>query len=201
MAGHQHALLARVVVHEADHRAGQLRVAAQLQRHLLAAVAGADDQHLGVGALDQRLAQRPLDHGAHQEARAADQGQREQEVQRHHAARRVGDADGQQEQADDEHEARHHDGLDDRLEVRLVDEPPQLGVEAERGEQRHLQHDHEPDRDRQQLLVALGDARVEAQHEGQVVGQRDQAGVDPHLSEAACGDRRCDPCCSLFSRG
>ena len=83
-------LLARVVVDEADHGAGELGVAAQLERHLLAAVAGAHDQHLGVGPLHQRLAQRALDGRAHEEAGAGDERQREQEVQRDHAARRVG---------------------------------------------------------------------------------------------------------------
>ena len=70
VARHEHALLARVVVDEADHRAGQLGVAPQLERHLLAAVAGAHDQHLGVRALHQRLAQRALDRRAHEEAGA-----------------------------------------------------------------------------------------------------------------------------------
>ena len=45
-AGHAHALLARVVVDEADRRRAQAGVAAQLEGHLLAAVAGAHDQHL-----------------------------------------------------------------------------------------------------------------------------------------------------------
>ena len=54
VAGHAHALLARVVVHEAHRRRAQARVAAQLEGHLLAAVAGAHDQHLARGALEER---------------------------------------------------------------------------------------------------------------------------------------------------
>ena len=53
-----HALLARVVVDEADRRAPQPGVAAQLERHLLAAVAGAHDQHLGRRPLEDRAARR-----------------------------------------------------------------------------------------------------------------------------------------------
>ena len=120
----------------------QLRVAAQLEGHLLAAVAGADDQHLARGALEQRAAQRALDRGAHEEARAADEREREQEVERDHAARRVGVAEREQEEEADQQEARDDDGLDDRLEVALVDEAPELRVEAEQRE------DHELDRDR-----------------------------------------------------
>ena len=124
--------------------------------------------------------------------------QREQEVQRDHAARRVGVRGREQEQQPDQHEARDHDRLDDRLEVRLVDEPPQLRVQAEGGEQRQLDRHHERDGAGEQVLVAARDAGVEAQHERQVVGERDQAGVDPHLSEAARVYRRCDPGVSLF---
>ena len=115
------------------------------QRHLLAAVAGAHDQDLGLGPLNERLAQRALDRRAHQEAGAGDEGQREQEVQRDDAARRVGVRGREQEQQPDQHEARDHDRLDDRLEVRLVDEPPQLRVQAEGGEQRELDRHHERD--------------------------------------------------------
>ncbi len=43
------------------------------QRHLLAAVAGAHDQHLGLGPLHERLAQRALDRRAHEEAGAGDE--------------------------------------------------------------------------------------------------------------------------------
>ena len=104
VAGHEHALLARVVVDEADHGARELGVAAQLERHLLAAVAGADDQHLGVGALDERPAQRALDRRAHEEARARHERQREQEVERDHATRRVGG--GRREQEEQRRSAR-----------------------------------------------------------------------------------------------
>ena len=123
----------------------------------------------------------------------ADQRQREQEVQRDHASRRVGVRGREQEQQADQHEARDHDGLDDRLEVGLVDEPPELRVEAERGEEHQLQRDDDDHRLGQQVLVAAGDPGVEPQHEREVVGERDQAGVDAHLSGAAEVHRRCDP--------
>ena len=193
VARHEHALLARVVVHEADHGARQLGVAAQLEGHLLAAVAGADDQHLVAGPLYERASQRALDGGAHEEACAAHQRQREQEVERDHPARRVVGAQRQEEQPGDEHEARDHHGLDDRLEVRLVHEAPQLRVEPEGGEQRELGPHHERHRVDHQVLVPMRDPGVEAQDEGQVVGERNQACVDSHLPEAACTHRGCNP--------
>ena len=49
----------------------QLGVAAQLQRDLLAAVAGADDQHLARAALDERPRSGRSTTRAHDEARAA----------------------------------------------------------------------------------------------------------------------------------
>ena len=48
LAGHAHALLARVVVDEADRALAELGVAAQLGGHQLAAVARTDDQYLVV---------------------------------------------------------------------------------------------------------------------------------------------------------
>jgi hypothetical protein len=185
MAGHAHALLARVVVHEAHRRAAQARVAAQLGRHLLAAVAGADDQHLVRGPLQDRPAGRPLERPAHGEARPADEHQRQQEVERDHAARRVVAPDREQEQHHDQSARGDDGGLQDRLEVLLVDEPPQLRVEAERREDRDLHRDRDPDRVREQVLVAGRDPVVEPQHVRQVVGERQQRGVHAHLADAA----------------
>ena len=92
-AGDAHSLLARVVVHEPDRRAAQSRVAAQLERHLLATVAGTDDQHLVRRPLEDRAPRRALHDRAHREARAAHEHQREQEVEGKHATRRVVTAD------------------------------------------------------------------------------------------------------------
>ena len=81
---------------------------------------------------------------------------------------------------------RDDDRLQDRLEVLLVDEAPELRVEAE-----------QPRRSRassrrrttivsdEQLLVAVRDPRVEAEDVGEVVGEREQARVDADLAEAA----------------
>jgi hypothetical protein len=92
-----HALLARVVVHEADRSTPQLGVPPQLKRDLLAAVAGAHDQHLVRRALENRAARGALHYGAHGEARAAHEDEREQEVERDHAARRVVTPDREEE--------------------------------------------------------------------------------------------------------
>ena len=124
--------------------------------------------------------------GADQEAGADAEGEREQEVERHDPARRAGVARREEEQGGDQDEAGDHDRLDQRLEVLLVDEPPELGVEPEQREDRELHHHHEDEGVGEQLLVAVGHARVEAQDVGQVVGQPDQAGVDSHLPQAAC---------------
>ena len=150
-AGDAHALLARVVVHEADRRAAQAGVAAQLERHLLASVAGPDDQHLVRRPLEDRPARRALHDRAHREARAAHEHEREQEVEREHATRRVVTADREQEQHDDQPDGRDHDRLQDRLEVLLVDEAPELRVEPEHREDHELHRDREGDRVPQQL--------------------------------------------------
>ena len=112
-----------------------------------------------------------------------------------HAARRVVLADREEEQ---DHDQRRRvettTALQDRLEVLLVDEPPELRVEAEQREDRELhRRPTNDDRVRQQLLVAVRDARVEAQDVREVVGEREQARVDADLPEAAdvdgCGQR------------
>ena len=117
--------------------------------------------------------------------RADHEREREEEVQRDHPAGRGGGGGREQEEGSDEHEARHDHGLDDRLEIGLVDEPPQLRVEAESRKEEQLHHHHKADRLEQQVLVATGNPGVEAQHEREVVGERDQACVDGHLAYAA----------------
>ena len=64
MAGHAHALLARIVVEESHGPRAQLRVAPKLECHLLAAVARAHDQDLARGALEYRAAERAFDQAA-----------------------------------------------------------------------------------------------------------------------------------------
>ena len=81
-----HALLARVVVHEADRRVAELVVLLHLADHEPSRVARADDEHLFPvrdqlargGALEQRPGEEP---------RAADQGEEDQEVEDEDRAR------------------------------------------------------------------------------------------------------------------
>jgi hypothetical protein len=160
----------------------ELGVAPQLRRDQLAAVAGADDQDLARTAPGDGAAERSLDHRPHEEAGAADEPERQQEVERDDAARRVGrDRRRDQEEDSDEDEARHDDGLQDPLEVLLVHEAPELVVEPEEGEDRELAEDDEQDRVGQQVAVAIRDARIEAQHVRHRVGGRHHAGVDEDL--------------------
>ena len=184
-AGDAHALLARVVVDEAHRGAAQTRVAAQLECNLLAAVAGTDDQDLVRRPLQDRAARGALDDRANGEARAAHEHEREQEVEREHATRRVVLADREQEQHDDQADRRDDHGLEDRLEVLLIDEAPELRIEPEHREDHELHRDGERDRVPEQLLVPLRDPRVEAEDVGEVVGEREQARVDADLSQAA----------------
>jgi len=123
-----------------------------------------------------------------------------EEVERNHAAGRGGLRGRQQEEGADQHEARHHHGLDDRLEVRLVHEPPELGIEAEESEQAELHQHDEADGLDQQVLVARGYPGVEAQGEREVVGKPDQARVDAHLDQAAQRHGGCNPGSHLSCR-
>ena len=185
MPRHAHALLARVVVDEADGGRAQARVAAELEGHLLAAVAGTDDQHLVGGALDDRAARRALDERPDREAGARGEHEREQEVERQHRARRVVTADREEEEDDDHADRRHHDGLQDRLEVALVDEAPELRVEPEEGEYDQLHDDDQDDRLLEQAVVAVRDRAVETQAVREVVGECEERGVDADLTDAA----------------
>jgi hypothetical protein len=186
-----HALLARVVVDEADRHAAELGVAAQLGRHQLAAVARAHDQDLARALARDRAAERaPLGDRADDEADAAHEHEREQQVECDHPARRVGGPRRRDQEEDrNERGARHHHRAHDALEVLRVHEAPELVVEPVRPEDHDLARDDEPDRRRQQVAVALRDRRVEAQHEREQVRERDEAGVDQRLREAARDDR------------
>jgi hypothetical protein len=179
-----HAALARIVVHEADRRGAERRVALQLGRHQLAAVAGADDQHLARVARREAGPRGPLHDHPHEESHADQEREREQQVERDHPARRVRHDRGRDEEEHAHHqEGGDHDGAHDRLEVLLVDEAPQLVVEAEGGEHDQLARHDEADRQHEQARVARRQRRVEAQHEREPVRQRDEAGVDRHLDD------------------
>jgi hypothetical protein len=65
-AGHAHPLLAPVVVDETDWLRPQLRVAAQLERDRLAAVARSDDQDLAGVARRERPPRAMLKKGPHE---------------------------------------------------------------------------------------------------------------------------------------
>ena len=100
-------------------------------------------------------------------------------------ARRVVAADREQEQHDDQPAGRDDRRLEDRLEVLLVDEAPELRVEAERRVDRDLHRHGDPDRVGEQVLVAVRDPLVEAQHVRQPVGEREQGRVHADLADAA----------------
>ena len=82
------AALERVVVDEADRLEAELGVAQDLAQDEPAAVAGADDQQAARVLARAEAAQRALVDRARDEARAADEGEHEQEEQREHAGRR-----------------------------------------------------------------------------------------------------------------
>jgi hypothetical protein len=89
---------------------------------------------------------------------------------------------GDQQEARDEHRFQH------RLEVLLVEEPPELRVEPEQREDHELHPDRDRDRVRDQVVVAERNALVEAQDVREVVRERDQACVHADLSQAANAD-------------
>ena len=185
VARHAHALLARVVVDEADRRGAQPRVAAQLEGDLLAAVPGAHDQDLVGGPLEDRPARRALDQRPHGEARARREHERQQEVEREDRSRRVVAADREEEEHDDHADRRDHDRLQDRLEVALIDEAPELRIEPEQREDHQLHDDDQDDRLLEQAVVARRDRPVEAQAVGEVVGEPQKCGVDADLTDPA----------------
>ena len=78
-------LLLRVVVDEADRRVRERAVALDLADEQLPGVAGAHDQHLFAVRDEARL--RPLEQRAREQARAGDEREQEQEVDRRDAVR------------------------------------------------------------------------------------------------------------------
>jgi hypothetical protein len=187
-AADAHALLARVVVDEADRDAPQPGIAAKLRDDRLAARATADDQHLAGAAVGHPAHRALHEQHPYREARRGDERQRQQQVECDHAARRVGLARPEEERADHD-ERRDQHRLHDTLEVLLVDEAPELVVQPERREDQQLADDDQQDRPAQQVAVAVRHAVVEAQRERQVVRERDQATVDRELEQPPCSDR------------
>ena len=204
--GHAHALLARVVVHEPDRRRAQAGVAAQLGSATCWPPLPAPTISTSCPARSS-IAPRAGRSNAQRTAKRAPQtntsaSRKSIAMTR---ARRVVAADREQEQHDDQPGGGDDRRLEDRLEVLLVDEAPQLRVEAERRVDRDLHRHRDPDRVGEQLLVAVRDPLVEAQHVRQPVGER-RAGPRPRrpgrrdghslrkagISWFAGGEQHCD---------
>ena len=145
-------LLAGVVVDEPDRPHPQLRVARELTHDQATAVATADDQRVASPLLHAEAAGPPLDDEVHEEARAEQQHEHQQEEHRDHAggqrhrARQA--ARGrlhrvQQRDSAGDDGGRDDYGLDHRLVVALAHERPQALVEPEQREHDH-RHGHDP---------------------------------------------------------
>ncbi len=192
------ALLARIVVDEADRPVAQIRVAQDLAQQQPAAVAGTDDQHGARVAARAESAQRALVDQVDEEARAADEDEHQQPVEHQHAGRhgRRREASGAQRQSrlHDRHvgkqrQRRDHARLRDLQVVALARVAHPVPVEAEQREHENAADDHERDRALEQVRVQPGDVAVEAQQVREVVGERYQPGVQGHLGQAVAMER------------
>ncbi len=182
------AVLARVVVGEAHRPQAKLAVAQDLAQHEPPAVAGADDQDVALAATSRPEAteRAALVQAAHDHPDPDQQQQREQEEQRHHPVRQphgdraavMGDLHGPHHL--DRHHRQQHDrdrGARHRLVVALPRIAPAALVDA-RGQQHHeTAREHPPDGALEQLVVAPRGAVIEAQLEGQEVGERHERAV------------------------
>ena len=200
------ALLARVVVDEADRAVAQLGVAQDLAQQQPAAVAGADDDHRARVAARAEAAQRALVEHVDEEARAADEDEHQQPVEHDHARRDVdrGEARAVELQprlhdrdVGHERERRDDAGLRDLQVVALRRVAHPVPVQAEQREHEDAADDHESDRAVEQVGVQRRDVAVEAQQVREVIGERYQSGVHDHLRKAVAmeqeGGRRADP--------
>ena len=194
------ALLARVVVDEADGPVAELRVAHDLAQQQAPAVAGADDQDRAGVLAQPRAAQRALVGGVHDEARAAEEDEHQQAVEDEHARRDV-DRHEAARRREQQLRLHHHDVGDERehagqrglrdpqvLALRRVAHP--VPVDAEQREDRDAADDREPERAHEQVVVELGHAAgsVEAEAVGEEIGQRDQPGVQRDLRSGVAMD-------------
>ena len=94
-----------------------------------------------------------------------------------------------QEERADHDQRRDQHRLDNALEVLLVDEAPELVVQAERSEDQELPEDDQQDRAPEEVAIAVRNAVVEAERERQVVGGCDQRAVERELEQPPCGYR------------
>ena len=194
------ALLARVVVDEADGPVAELRVAHELAQQQAPAVARADDQDRARVLAHARPAQRALVGGVDDEARAAEEDEHQQPVEDEHAGRHV-DRHEAARRREQQLRLHHHDVGDERehagqrrlrdpqvLALRRVAHP--VPVDAEQREDRDAADDREAERAHEQVVVELGHAAgpVEAQAVGEEVGQRDQPGVQRDLRSGVAMD-------------
>ena len=137
--------LARVVVDEPDRGVVEHPRALHLLHDHAARVAGADDDHLL--AARHHCQARALHRGAGEEARAQDEGEREEEVDRGDRPRQP-EAVHRLEQVDGQvgDEARDDDASDRRPHIADRDVAPPAVVEAEGDEDDQLDPDDEQDR-------------------------------------------------------
>ena len=176
-------LLPRIVVDETDRRVPEDRALQHLADDELAGVAGPDDQGF-FSAGDDPSSAWTLDQRPRQEADAADQGDQDQEVHDDDGARqantgnRIGQVDrDQREERGGGHASSHRPHVPDR------DVPPPVVVEAERHERRDLDAEHEQDRPLEEAVVDEGHTGVEAEVEGEIPRQSDEARVDNDLPD------------------
>jgi len=191
-AEHAHAvdtevLLAVVIVDQADRRVAELSVALQLADHELAGVAGADDQYL-LAPRDE-AGPWPLDHRPREKARSRDQAEQQQPVHdrdragQPHLADRREEVDRQPgDQRGDGHAAERAPHVAHR------DVAPPAVVEAAQHEDDELDRDDDQDRAPEERVVVRRHAAVEAELEGEVPRERDQARVGDQLPDPVAVD-------------
>ncbi len=188
-------LLARVVVDVAHWPQAQGGVAHELAYHQMAALPGADDEHLP-GTLDRAdradpALPRQVDAKAHpdqqhdhDEQEQGDHRQRQLHPRGDPVGRRGLDGAEHVNAADDEQRA-DHGSLDDRLVVALGDVVPHPLVGAEAHERGQDQRHHPPEGGAEQMAVAgvlAVQIPVEAELEGDEVTEGDQHPVRDDLN-------------------
>jgi hypothetical protein len=194
-----HALLARVVVDEADRAEVELGVAQQLAQEQPTAVAGADDQHAAGVAARREAAQRALVDEVHEEARAGEEERHQQAPQHEHPG---GDAERDearrrqdQPRLDHRHVADQREHAEQRalgdlqvLGLRRVPHP--VAVRADERERDQRPENRERERPQEQIVIGGRDATIEPEPVGKVIGQRDQPRIQRDLRKGVAMDRK-----------
>ncbi len=183
-------LLARVVVDQADRGVAERRCAQHLLQHQLRGVARPDEDHL-LAARDDRAALRPLDDRAREHARAGDERQGQQAVDRPDRPRHFGRVQVEEAEGEERDERRGDDAARGAPHVARRDVAPPAVVEAEEGEDRELEHRHDPEQaPGDVVLVVAREAGVEAEAEGEEPGGDHDRRVGCDLRQAVPVDRR-----------